>query len=811
MNIFATTAPAYYALGIPVIPCAENSKKALPTSWSSYSERMPDEATREEWMRKWPNGNIGVVLGQQSGMVALDLDTDDVNVARILDAILPHSPWVRRGKKGSVRMYRYTGQRTFRIIDMSGKPILELLAKGSQVILPPSIHPDTMQPYSANCELASVYKALPALPDNIETILRESLVQAGVSLSTRGSTRIVEFVAAGARDSTMTAMAGLTARAIIRGERTLNEAFEEMTTWVSEFVQQVAGDPLSVTKAHEKIVYFLKRDVVEGKKALPKGWDGGLDENVRKAVLAEMGEDGEQWDMARFMQHLTDEFTRLPSGDPARMGIIDAVLVRLGKQQNLSSLEIESILSFIHGGTNRQVGMSVLRKRLKEVQQGEFLGLDHAEIARELLKELSRFGEVRFENEKFWRWCGACWKELEHHEVLRVLAEEFGSFPAARRASDHRGILSVLSNVVTRGLASTDLEGINFANGFLTVDGELLTHDPKFGCRYVLPYRYVTDKEGHCPKFLSFLHDSWGHEPDFEQRVMALQEAISSTLFGVASRYSRAFCLYGVPHSGKSTLMRIILGLIPEDASCSIRPQTWGDRFAPIQMAGKLLNFCGELSEEQNIAGDRFKQIVEGDMISGEYKGKDMVLFKPTCAHWFCSNHLPNTRDSSSGFNRRWLFFPFTKATPIDKKVNLLELDILGDEREAIVAWAMPAIKRLRARHEYTLCKGHVNAISEMASKNNSVRYFFSAGGPEVVPAETSKRTSERELYTRYFAFCRAVANARPVSLKKFRLMSQELQQELGFQIHLTGQDDAEYHCITLVQPGAASHSTSIQ
>jgi putative DNA primase/helicase len=807
--IFRDNAPRYWAKNIPVIPCGENSKRALPTNWSAYSLRMPDEDTRKRWMHEWPAGNIGLVLGEQAGLVALDLDTDDPKVMAILDAVLPPSPWVRRGKKGYVRLYKYTGQRTFRIMTLEGKPVVELLAKGAQVILPPSIHPDTMRPYEANCELLDVLDSIGSLPKEIETILRESLVEAGISLSTKGSTKITEYVAAGARDSSMTAMAGLLARAVIRGERKLTEAFEEMATWLSSFVEKVAGDNVDPATAENKIIYFLKRDVLEGKKTLPKGWDQGLSDEVAEKLRKEFGDEGEEWALSQFMEEITTQFEAVKAGDPERIRIIDSVLMKMGRQENLSSLDEETILQFMVTANNRGLSISSMRRRLTELRKGEVLGLDHSEIARELKKEMEKYGDVRVEADTFYQWGGACWRVLERHEILRTLSEDFGHLPGARKSSDHKGIMAVLANIVGRDLASVDLEGINFANGYLSVDGELLPHDPKFGAKYVLPYRYLKEKEGACPRFLSFLHDCWGHENDFSELVQGLREAIAATAFGVAYRYSRAFCFYGIAHSGKSTLMKIVSGLFPDEALCSVRPHTWGERFSTNQMIGKLMNLCGELSEDQNIAGDRFKGIVEGEPMPMEYKGRDGFMYRPLLSHWFATNHLPKTRDSSSGFNRRWLFWPFNRATPLERKVNSLEIDILAQEREAIIAWAVPAITTLRQNQDYTMGASHHDAVREMANSNNSVRYFFAAGGVTVTPQQSTKnRTSERDLYTRYYGFCRSMANARPVSLKKFRMMAQELQRELGFEIHktcLNGQDDAWYQFVTLVaEPKAA-------
>ena len=68
------------------------------------------------------------------------------------------------------------------------------------------------------------------------------------------------------------------------------------------------------------------------------------------------------------------------------------------------------------------------------------------------------------------------------------------------------------------------------------------------------------------PLFDKFLHDSWGHNDDYQQRRDALQEALYVSFMGRATKYQRAFLLYGLAQSGKSVLLEIIGSLFPEEA-----------------------------------------------------------------------------------------------------------------------------------------------------------------------------------------------------------------------------------------------------
>jgi putative DNA primase/helicase len=807
--MFSEHAPRYWAAGLPVIPLLEKQKRPAPNAWQTFSTQMPDADTQAQWLSQYADGNIGLPLGTQSKMLAIDLDTDDPKILQIILSCIPHTPWVRRGKKGAVYMFRYNGERTTRIKGEDGSTIVEILSQGTQVVLPPSIHPDTQRPYEANADLVDVASQLVPLPKDFEATLRKSLIDAGIKLQSRGSYTVTKWVPAGGRDSAMVSMAGLFARDVIKGDKKLQEVLNEMDAWVANFVETVVGDPLDPAKAQLKIMEFLRRDVCERGRVLPTGWEAGMSDQAVIDARAFFGEDLEEWTLEEYITHLTDQFSQIPrENQAARTVVIDDVLVRIAKSQHFSDMHQDVVLQFIQNSNARLLNMGSMRKRLKDLRgSGELAGNDHTEIAQALIAELSLYGELRFEGSTFYQWVGSHWGILSRARIMKVLAEDFGHLPAAKKANDHRGILTTMQNLVPGCLKDLDIPGINFADGFLTTDMQMRPHDSALGARYVMPYRYAPD--GAAPlRFLALLDQVWGKDKDYVQKVQTLREAFAATLFNMSPRFSRAVCLYGPPKTGKSTVMSILEGMIPPEGVCQIPPQDWGDKFLPSQMDGKLLNVCGELSETQPIAGDRFKSIVEGAEMSGQYKGQDIFKFRPLCSHWFASNHAPKTRDTSGGFNRRWLFLTFNRFVHDRDKIIGLDKEILAEEREAIAAWCVGAIQDLLRNSEYTLPQSHTEVVSEVASQNNSVRFFMWEGGIQVhdtLGKNNENKISEQYLYQHYYMFCRTDAHVVPVQLKRFRLIMLELQQEINFNIridHTPAGEVAYYERLTY--PGRA-------
>lgn len=130
----------HYENGIPLIPL--RGKIPLIPAWQTFSLKMPTQEVVDEFEKSYKGCNFGVVLGPASELCAIDLDVDIPEIAELI----PPSPFQRRGKKGFVRFYR---------ADLKNPPVsrthrevgIEILYTGRQAVIPPSIHPETNEPY----------------------------------------------------------------------------------------------------------------------------------------------------------------------------------------------------------------------------------------------------------------------------------------------------------------------------------------------------------------------------------------------------------------------------------------------------------------------------------------------------------------------------------------------------------------------------------------------------------------------------------------------------------------------------------------
>lgn len=812
LNIFADNCDRYWDAGLPVMPLKKYTKTGGPegkptgkepveSRWQTLQSRMPTEAERAAWKRFHRDGNIGLPLGPQSGLVAIDIDTDDPKIRGIIDRILPPSPWVRVGQKGEVRIYRYEGQPIIRIRyqteDGSIQSLIEMLGAGSQIVLPPSIHPKTGKPYYANKDLVDVLDEVQSLPPNVEQLLRDAFTKEGYKLGSKSFGAVTNYISTGNRDNTLVAMAGLYANDVIRGKKTLKEACEQIEVAVQQFFQRTYGDNIDKTKGPAKLIEFLIRDVSKGA-ILPKGWDDGLTPKQKKDWgLDEFSEENESWDvgqiMAFFNAHL--ETSGVRENAESFTNIVKRVLHKVATNPNLSEIEQDQVIRYIAEVSNKRMSVAAVRRELAAMRAGPISGNAHGEIAEQVAKDMQEIGgEIRFHDGVLWQWRGDCWHELEDSVVNKHIIQTYGNLKAGLRANDHKGILTTVKSLVTAPLQNLRVNGINFVNGFLTEDLELKAHHPDFGMTYTLPYPYLPQNAGKCARWQQMLVDYWGEDPDFAEKVTALGEAICMTMFGRMTQAQQAICLYGVAHSGKSRIMEIVQGLMPVEATVSLPPTVWHERFAGVALVGKLFNFAGELSEFQQIDSAMFKQIVSGETIRAEQKNKPGFNFRPTAAHWFASNHAPKSRDSSDGFTRRWLFLTFNKAFPKDER-KIVDYDqiVIAEEREAIAAWAVAHMTRLRNNgFRLTDPSSSGEQREHLENELNSVRDFITSmqdqgklrvgfRAHEAVPIENNFTTIQT-VFDHYRSFC-LHAGIASVSSKVFERRMANLQGQFNFRV----------------------------
>lgn len=794
MDVFREFAPLYWGAGIPAMPLKVRSKAPILAEWTQYGSNMPSAAVRDHWLETYGRSNIGLPFGDASGLCAIDIDTTDEALVAAIEDCLPSTPWRRVGAKGCALIFKWQGQKNFKIRSDDGM-ICEFLGLGNQLVLPPSIHPDTGTAYVANTNLWEVMDAIPALGVDIEQKLRDALGVKGISLSHEGRSKPLDVVPAGERDIQLVRHAGYLSRVVFGLDKNarwpLAEALGHMAHWVQNFTARSAGDDMDPQKGMAKLLEFILKDI-EGGRTLPEGWDGGLTPELMAhptiQAIAEKNQ-AERWDMVRAREWLSEQVGLKPEDDRWALTKVRELVEMVAKDEQFDEFEYDALIPEIERALGKKAKLSrpsikkmfIMSRKGGAGGDGEIAD-DHEAIARQVIEDIGRGGELRHDQGSFWQWNGSCFAQLTDEDIYRHIAERVKGNVLARRHSDYAAIVKTIATLVDQVLEENPELGINFANGFLDMNLALHEHSPTFGKTFTMPFNYVPARRHECHRFLGMLEQAWGDDPDFDDKVNALQEVMAATMFGVAPQYQRAILLYGVGGTGKSQVLDILAAMMPDNAVCALPPHRWGDRFGLGSMVGKVLNVCGELPEDSMISGERFKGIVCGEKQHTEFKGKDGFDFCPACAHWFASNHLPRSRDTSDGFIRRWIIFEFTrKIVEADRILNFADV-VISEEREAIAAWAVEGLKRLLDQREFTLPASHRRLENLVLRSNNSVAAFLQSC-ERVRPDDEGGVADCRTVFDQYIFYMKDVSRGMGVTYERFKAML----EGLGYRVN-------EYH-----------------
>jgi phage/plasmid-associated DNA primase len=794
--VFAAQAPRYWERGLSVIPVL--GKRPVQKEWSKWALELPSVEERERWLLEFGDERygIGLVCGPQSGICAVDIDSDEDRVIGAIERVLPRSGWERVGKKGKVLIYKFRDPRNFTIKGVDGKGLIDILSLKRQFVLPPSIHPDTGRAYWANRDLLEVLDTdgLADLPNGLDQVLKAALKDVGIETSsTSGRTIVTNYVSSGNRDNTLLKICGLYSKEIVDGNWTFLQQVERLEGWVEGFVEKVWGDTLDVGHAIERLVYCLRRDVFEHGKTLPAGWDEGLgDEDRERLGLVDFDDSRRRWSFKEILDWFNGEVAAgggVDVNDESQMMVlVDKALVRIAGNVDLVSTEEDRLLKIICDTARGTFRIVSLRKRVKELRRGVVVGETHAEVADAILKLIEEDGEVRFCNGRFWQWVGSHWHGLQDSDLLHLIIKNSSGMQSAKKNSDYHGVLRTMQSTRTTELVRVAIKGVNFVNGFLDEDLTLRPHDRDYGATYCLNYAYEAGLAGDCLLWHNMLRDFWGEDEDYLDKVQALREAMAATIFGVATRYQRAFIFKGVAGAGKTRILHLMRSLMPPGTHSAVPPEKFAEKFESTELAGKLMNLAGELSK-QKIPGKYFKTIIEGGELQGQFKNKPVFSYNPICAHWFGSNHWPKVDDPDGGWLRRWLFFRFDRPLDPAKRIDNVEELILGEEREAIMAWAVEGIRTLKINREYRLSKSHYESIEEMNRSGDSVGFwwghFVESGRLRFGMAQhtqaTQKFTSVDHLFRAYRLFCSSTAAVSHVGVQTFIERMVEIGVKKGF------------------------------
>ncbi len=147
-NVFLEHAPRYWEAGHSVLPVPRGTKRSI-TGWKDYIDQAPKEKTRKQWLERYADHGIALACGgkinEAHKLVGLDIDDERYvgPISRMIGKVIS----AKKGKKGLTIFVRAELDVPKAAIPSTGPRILDVLARSSICVLPPTFHPETSQPY----------------------------------------------------------------------------------------------------------------------------------------------------------------------------------------------------------------------------------------------------------------------------------------------------------------------------------------------------------------------------------------------------------------------------------------------------------------------------------------------------------------------------------------------------------------------------------------------------------------------------------------------------------------------------------------
>ncbi|NMA48630.1 MAG: hypothetical protein GX947_02490 [Tissierellia bacterium] len=264
----------------------------------------------------------------------------------------------------------------------------------------------------------------------------------------------------------------------------------------------------------------------------------------------------------------------------------------------------------------------------------------------------------------------------------------------------------------------TNYRQISFKNGTLCLDtgdffeGMFFVGNNHF---HVMPYNY--DLNADCLKYKKVL--DYVFEGDSER--IALTQEMLGYIFMDSNPYEVAFLLYGDGGTGKSTVSRVLNGLLPKTAISHLSLADLNSEFKLASLSGKLLNYSTE-QPSSTTDSELFKSLVSGESVEANRKYKDSFPLENKAKFVFCSNHLPKTGDKSEGTSRRWIIIPFNQKVE-ERNVNIHSE--LAEEMSGIFNFALEGYRRVKSKG-FSESEQSELAQKEFIEENNKTVIFCS-------------------------------------------------------------------------------------
>lgn len=243
---------------------------------------------------------------------------------------------------------------------------------------------------------------------------------------------------------------------------------------------------------------------------------------------------------------------------------------------------------------------------------------------------------------------------------------------------------------------------INFNNGVYNINTKrLMSHSPNYFFLYKIPWNYTIKHKQLTARLRKFLESTFNGNKNY---IALTQELYGYCLYSGYDLHG-LFYLYGTGGNGKSVWLSLLEHMLGEaNVTNKSIDSLMMYRFTTSALYGKLLNYCGELTDSVMERTDMLKRLTAGDKIQAEFKGKDGFDFKNTAKIITACNYIPSCYDRTDGWYERQYILPFLQKFRDTKKCDMYLSEKLKtkDNMESLLYWSIQGLHRLLDNQRFT-------------------------------------------------------------------------------------------------------------
>lgn len=206
-------------------------------------------------------------------------------------------------------------------------------------------------------------------------------------------------------------------------------------------------------------------------------------------------------------------------------------------------------------------------------------------------------------------------------------------------------------------------------------------------------------------------------EVDAASKINLIGELAGAAAIGLNTRLKKpkAIIFKGeTAENGKSQILDVLRGLLPDSAVSSISPQKFSDERFIIGLLNKQLNCSDELTSAAAVGSDVFKSVITGEPVSGRDVYRSMVVFRSQALNVFATNDLPAFRGGMDrGVIRRLVVIPFLRVIPENERVENIGQRIAKEEADLLLDFAVKGASRLIPRGQFEVPESCQTALND--------------------------------------------------------------------------------------------------